>query len=54
MQLVDGFVWYNWWRRRELNPRPKAFHLSFYMLILRFEFSPSKTPTGGILGELAC
>jgi hypothetical protein len=25
-----------WWRRRELNPRPKALLSGFYMLILPF------------------
>ena len=25
-----------WWRRRELNPRPKTINLGFYMLILNF------------------
>jgi len=27
-----------WWRRRELNPRPKAFGSGFYMLIPGFDF----------------
>lgn len=25
-----------WWRRRELNPRPKTINPGFYMLILNF------------------
>jgi len=35
-----------WWRRRESNPRPETFHLSFYMLIPGFVISPSGTPLG--------
>jgi len=27
-----------WWRRRESNPRPKAFHSSIYVRILSFYF----------------
>ena len=42
-----------WWRRRESNPRPKAFRLSFYMLSLRFGCSPLGTPAGRLPIRLA-
>jgi integrase len=36
-----------WWRRRELNPRPKAFHLSLYMLIPYFACHPERLLRAG-------
>ena len=29
----------NWWRRRELNPRPKTINLGFYILISKFKLA---------------
>jgi len=37
-----------WWRRRDSNPGPKVLHLSFYMLILPFQFSESGAPARGL------
>jgi hypothetical protein len=36
----DGFVFSKWWRRGELNPRPKIFRLSLYIHIPNFDFRP--------------
>ena len=40
IQAVVEFLGYlethDWWRRRESNPRPRAFHPRFYMLSLSF------------------
>ena len=38
-----------WWRRRELNPRPKIFHESVYILILPFGFRFSGLRRTGFL-----
>ena len=33
-----GLCWiFDWWRRRESNPRPKTIHTSVYILSLNFE-----------------
>ncbi len=32
LEIIDIY----WWRRRELNPRPKTINPGFYMLILNF------------------
>ena len=51
MSLVQyGTIWYNmkqskWWRRRESNPRPKAFHLSLYVRSPGFFYFRLMIPT---------
>ena len=41
-----------WWRRRELNPRPKIVGNGFYILILKFEFY-WESPSEWILSKIA-
>ena len=47
---VGGFVlpWgYQWWRRRESNPRPQVLHSQDYMLSLAIWVSPrARRPAG--------
>jgi len=38
----------DWWRRRESNPRPKAFHSSIYVRSLSFYFSPDLSHPGRV------
>jgi hypothetical protein len=51
---VDGFVFCKWWRRRELNPRPKTFRAGVYILRPAVEFRKIETPPGKGLIPLAC
>jgi len=43
-----------WWRRRESNPRPKIFHIGFYIHSLNVYFSSIKNPSGGMVERLTC
>ena len=43
-----------WWRRRELNPRPKTFHIGIYILILKSESRFSGLLQAGYAEKPAC
>lgn len=43
-----GILWkFNWWRRRESNPRPRALDFRVYMFILSFILT-TVSPAGRI------
>ena len=46
---MSDLVVFEWWRRRESNPRPKTFHTDIYILIRSFGSRLSKLPSAGFL-----
>jgi len=48
----EGLGIFNWWRRRELNPRPQALYSQDYMLSLVIWVSPrTRQPAGWCLAS---
>lgn len=43
------FYLYFWWRRRELNPRPRILRLRFYMLSLAYVLTLHSPASGSIV-----
>ena len=50
----DGLSFSKWWRRRELNPRPKIIHSSIYILILKFDLNASGLLQAGYWKQRSC